>query len=466
MKRLYIATVFLGAVLLGSGCKKFLDVNDNPNSPMDVGEKLILPPVEITVSTQVVGGFNGTNAAYWMQQLSQNQPSPGQETFKIFPVDVDNTWTFFIYPNILNNLRLMMNKARAAGHNEYMAIGKTLYAFNLAIATDLWGSVPNTDAMKLPEIIRPKYDSQESIYASLQTTLDSAIYFASQPKSAIAPGTDDLIFQGDMSKWKKFAYMLKARFYLRLTKAPGHTAAAQADLALAALANAFGDNSDNALVAYAGGAKKESPWFKNTEPGAGGVVMNKTFIDFLQGNNDPRLPIIATKDVDGGYTGRVPGATPVPDPDALSKVDSFYAADNASLYLATYSEALSIKAEATFYKSGAAAAQPIYQAAIKAHMDMLKVAAADAQAYINSRPALTATNALQQIIYEKYVAGFLSIETYNDWRRTGFPVLQLPQNMFGTGFPRRWPYPSNELLANPQPEQSATTADRVWWDTK
>nr|WP_295870078.1 SusD/RagB family nutrient-binding outer membrane lipoprotein [uncultured Chitinophaga sp.] len=466
MRRLHIATIFLGTVLLGSGCKKFLDVNQDPNNPMQVSEKLILPPVEVTMSTQVVGGFNGVNNAYWMQQLSQNQPSPGQETFRIFPVDVDNTWTFYIYPNILNNLRLMMDQARAAGHNEYMAIGKTLFAFNLAIATDVWGNVPYTEAMKLPANATPKYDSQESIYQQLQAQLDSAIYFASQPKSAIAPGTDDYIYQGNMAKWKKLAYMLKARFYLRLTKAPGHTAAAQADLALAALANAFVDNSDNATVSYTGGAQAESPWFKNTEPGAGGVVMNKTFIDFLKNSNDPRLPIIATKDVDGGYTGRVPGATTIPDPDVLSKVNAFYAATDAPLFLATYTEALFIKAEATFIKSGAAAATPVYQAAIKAHMDMLKVDGAAAQAYINSRPALTAANGIKEIIYEKYVAGFLSIETYNDWRRTGFPQLQLPENPFVNYIPRRWPYPSNEILANPQPDQKATTADRVWWDAK
>ncbi|SKA00307.1 Starch-binding associating with outer membrane [Chitinophaga eiseniae] len=466
MRRLHIATIFLGTVLLGSGCKKFLDVNQDPNNPMEVSEKLILPPVEVTVSTQVVGGYNGSNAAYWMQQLSQNQPSPGQETFRIFPVDVDNTWTFYIYPNILNNLRLMMNQARAAGHNEYMAIGKTLYAFNLAIATDVWGNVPSSEAMKLPEVSRPKYDSQESVYQQLQVLLDSAIYYAGQPKSAVVPGTDDFIYQGNMAKWKKLAYMLKARFYMRLTKAPGHTAAAQADLALAALANAFADNSDNAMVSYTGGAQAESPWFKNTEPGAGGVVMNKTFIDFLKNNNDPRLPIIATKDVDGGYTGRVPGATTIPDPTVLSQVNSFYAAADAPLFLATYTEALFIKAEATFIKSGAAAATPVYQAAIKAHMDMLKVDGAAAQAYINSRPALTAANGIKEIIYEKYVAGFLSIETYNDWRRTGYPQLQLPESPFVNYIPRRWPYPSNEILANPQPDQKVTTADRVWWDAK
>ncbi|HVI46581.1 MAG TPA: SusD/RagB family nutrient-binding outer membrane lipoprotein [Chitinophaga sp.] len=466
MRKINFAIILLGAATLGSSCKKFLDINQDPNNPLQVAEKLILPPVEVTVSTQVVGGFNGTNAAYWMQQLSLNQPAPDQETYRILPSDVDNTWTFYLYPNIFNNLKEMMAEARKSGHNEYMAIGKALYAFNLAITTDLWDKVPYSQALQTPSVMKPKYDNQEAVYIGIQQMLDSALYYANKPGSKIVPGGDDYIYQGDMEKWKKFIYLMKARFYLRLTKAPGHDAKLQADSALTALSNAFGSNDDNATVPYPGTAQAESPWYQNTLPGAGGVTMSKTFIDFLANNNDPRLPIIATKDAAGGYSGRVPGDDPVADPTELSLVNTFYAGASSPLFLATYSEALFIKAEATFRKQGAAAAQPVLAAAIRSHMDLLKVPSAAADAYISSRPALTADNALEQIIYEKYVAGFLSIETYNDWRRTGYPQLQLAKNAFVNYIPRRWPYASGEVLTNPQPEQKVTTADRVWWDTK
>jgi hypothetical protein len=72
---------------------------------------------------------------------------------------------------------------------------------------------------------------------------------------------------------------------------------------------------------------------------------------------------------------------------------------------------------------------------------------------------------MEQIITEKYVADFLSPETYNDWRRTGFPRLRLVQNAYVDYIPRRWPYSFSEVLTNPQPEQEGvTTASRVWWD--
>ncbi|NSL88486.1 SusD/RagB family nutrient-binding outer membrane lipoprotein [Chitinophaga sp. Mgbs1] len=468
MRRIYLAATLLCTVLLGTGCKKFLDVNDDPNNPLGVSEKLLLPPVILTTTTQVLGGYNGSAAAYWTQQLSINQPAPGLESYRIVSNDVDNSWTFYIYPNALKNLKTMIDQATNTGHYEYVAIGKALVAFNLIVATDVWGSVPYSEAFKMPEVVKPKYDSQESIYITAQKLLDEALVAADKTTSPIKPSQDDLIFGGDMDKWKKFIYTLKARFYLRLVNAPGHTPAGEADNALNALKNGFTGNADNALIEYKDGAQKENPWFKNADEGAGGLVMGKTFIDFLKNNNDPRLPIISTTDSSKvKYVGKMNGGETVGNYMWLSRINKFYAGPGAQLFITTYAEAAFIKAEATLIKSGPAAAEPIYKEGIKAHMEMLKVDTAAIRIYVSSRPALTAANALEQIIYEKYVANFLSIETYNDWRRTGFPKLNLAENAFVNYIPRRWPYPSNETLANPQPEhKNVTTATRVWWDTK
>lgn len=475
-----LSIFFAGAIFAGTGCKKYLDINKDPNDPLSVSESLILPDVELTTSTNIVGGYNGQVAAYWMQQLSINQAPPNVETYRILDNDDDNTWSFYLYPNVFENLDVMIKEAETAGHHEYVAIGKTLFAFNMAITTDLWNSVPFSQALQPTAIPKPKYDKQEDIYNGIQNLLDSALYYIAQPSSKIAPGTDDLVYGGDMDAWKKFIYSLKARFYLRLTKAPGRTAAAQADSALAALQNGFTSNSDNAIVAYVGTSQAETPWYENTLPGAGGVVIAQSFIDSLIARNDPRLPVFATKGKGGTYNGRPSGTTTTTDYTAYSAPNIFYGGylpllapganqpgTAASLYLMTYSELLSIQAEATYIKSGAAAAQPIYEAAVGAHMTMLGINTTDQTTYIASRPLLTATNAIEQIITEKYVAGFLSIETYNDWRRTGFPQLTLAQNPYVNYIPRRWPYTFTEKQTNPQPEQNGvTTADRVWWDAQ
>jgi len=472
-KNITIIIAVVSIILINTGCKKFLNINKDPNDALTVSEALQLGPIEKTMAGNTVVV---TAAPYWTQQISINQPPPTLETYEIFPADVNNNWSFYLYPETFQNLKIMIGQAEVAHHNQYAAIGKALYAYNLAVATDYWNDIPYSQANNLA-FTKPKYDSQESIYHAVQSLLDSAIYYANLAPSAIAPSTDDFIYGGDMGEWKKFIYTLKARYYLRLSKAPGRTAAAQADSALTALQNGFTSNSDNATIIYAGSANDQNPWYGGTEPGAGGVVLAQFFVNGLIANNDPRLPVIANVNSAGTYTGRLSGDNPVPDYTVFSTIGSFYggslpldpnnaAGAAAPLIVSTYSEALFIKAEATFITQGAVAAQPIYQAAIASDMELLGVSAGSESTYIASKPLLTAANGIQQIIGEKYIADFLSAETYDDWRRTGFPVLALAQNAFVNYIPRRWPYPSGELLANPQPQQSATTADRVWWDAQ
>ncbi len=288
----------LGALLSLGSCKKFLNINTDPNHPLSVPESLILPPVEITLGTQVVGGYNGATNGYWMQQISINQTAPTVETYRILPLDVNNSWNAYIYPNVLNNLNNMVNQAEATNHYQYVAIGKTLMAYTFAIATDTWGDIPFSQAFNPSQYPKPVYDAQASIYSGIQKLLDSAIQYSNKT-SVVAPAGDDYIYSGDMGHWRKLMYMLKARFYLRLSNAPGRTAALQADSALTAIQNGFTANSDNTMIPYTGAAGGETPWYENTLPGAGGVVLGASFIDSLIARNDPRLPIIATTNKSG-----------------------------------------------------------------------------------------------------------------------------------------------------------------------
>ena len=121
--------------------------------------------------------------------------------------------------------------------------------------------------------------------------------------------------------------------------------------------------------------------------------------------------------------------------------------------------------------SGAAAADLPYRDGIRANMTKLGVAAAAINAYIAARPALASVaNPLQEIITEKYIANFLKTEPWNDWRRTGFPVVPLvPQAVINT-LPQRIRAPNSELSTNsvqlaatgfPTGEDGMKV--KVWW---
>ncbi|KIA94934.1 hypothetical protein OC25_08360 [Pedobacter kyungheensis] len=470
MKIIYYSITAL-LLLSVCSCKKFLDINQDPNNPTTVQESLILSPIELYTTTQIAAGYPAITTAYWTQQLALNQESPNIDTYRITPTDVNNTWSFDLYPAIFYNVRTMISNADQKGSNGYSGIGRVLLAYNLAACTDLWGDIPYSQAFQALNDVKPAYDSQESIYKVIQSTLDDAIVKLGAPSSGKAVGSDDFIYGGNLAAWKKFAYTLKARYYLRLSKAAGYNAATQADLALAALQNGFASNADNALITYAGTAKAENPWYQNTLPGAGGVVLSSNLINGLKANNDPRLPILANPGSGNDYIGRTSGTAAATDPTIYATVGTFfggYIDGNSSgaagpVYLSTYAEALFLKAEATLYKSGAVAATPIYSSAIGANMDMLKVAATDKAAYLSAHAVLDPVTPLKTIIGEKYIADFLSLEVYNDWRRTGYPTLSVVQNAFKPYIPQRFPYPSQEITSNPQPQQSIATSTKVWW---
>jgi hypothetical protein len=448
-------------VLFCGSCKKFIDVNQNPNNPENVQESLILAPSEVVVSNSLVAGNAAIIIQEYLQVVALNQPVPQAGTYLLRNADMDGDWSTF-YVTALNNLQMLNKNAEADGKSNYAAIAKILTALTLGTATDIWGDVPYSQAFQGSKNFKPVYDQQKDVYQSIQNLLDSSILDMAK-QSAIKPGSDDYFYQGDMDKWKRLAYTLKARYYMHLTKAPGHTAAAQADLALQALANGMTSNDDDLKLSFPGTPGQENIWYQNFMP-VSTLILASHFVDGLKATNDPRLPVMVRPAEETGlYTGRQIGSNDVGSLESYSRPNDFYAGTSAYNYLVNYSEALFLKAEATYIKSGADAAQPIFQEAIKSHMDKLGISSAAANNYLATRGTLTSANALQRIMEEKSIANFLNIENFTDWRRTGYPALVKVPNAL-SDIPRRLLYPQVEIISNPQPQQSATLTSRVWWD--
>jgi hypothetical protein len=148
------------------------------------------------------------------------------------------------------------------------------------------------------------------------------------------------------------------------------------------------------------------------------------------------------------YRGHVSGSGSG-DTRQWSRIGNFFAGDSASLNWVSYSHAKFLEAEARLYASGAAAADAPYRAAIRASMEKVRVAPADIDAYIAARPALATTaNPLAEIMREKYVANFLKLEVWDDWRRTGFPAVQPVVSEYLTGIPQRLRTPDSEITNN------------------
>lgn len=456
-----IISIFTASML--AGCKKFLDVNDNPNLPGTVSESLLLGPVEAGTSTYIANGNAAVLVNQWMQYCVPNQPMPNTANYLVTTTTFDDYWNSF-YTIQMNNLHVLNLQATANGNTMYAGIAKVLTAYTLGNATDFWGDVPFSESFQGTNVSTPKFDSQERIYNTLQLLLDSAITELGEGKGT-TPGTDDYMYSGDMSLWIKMAYTLKARYYMHLTKATGHDAAAQASLALSALEKGMSSNSDDCYFPYAGSGTSSSPWylhFFNTTT----LVLASHYVDTLVSRADPRLPYLVSKaNATGLYHGNVIGSG-ADNIDYFSVPGSFYGDIASNGYVLNAAEADFMKAEATYIVSGYVAAQPIYRKAIV--NNMLKVgvdtSSSAAQTYLSKRGTLTAENALQRIIEEKNIANNFSTENWVDWRRTGYPAISLVANDNITSLPRRFLYPNSEISTNGANVPAVKVTERVWWD--
>jgi hypothetical protein len=453
------------AVMQLSACQDFLDVNTNPNAPESATVDIRLPALEATFIHSSYYGSVALWGSEWTQQWAFNASARSYaevQKYELQDTDASTTWDY-LYSRPGNASFTMARDASAEADSYYKGIAKLFQAWTFQLITDLWGPAPYTDAFK-PEIREPKYVSQQTIYNGVFANLDTAVSLLSIPSGPRRPSTNDLLYAGDMTKWNKLAHFLQARANLRLAYASGEDKISRANKTLAALAGGFASNADDADFTYPGGANARNPNYTFVDLRT--VFVGSQFmIQMLQSRNDPRLGILFTPiyydSIRGTgtarrtfpakpntFVGHLAGSDVFQADSTVSQIGPFFSAENAPLNVASYSDQKFTEAEARFIVSGAAAADGAYRDGIRANMTKLGVPAAAITAYVNARPALTAANALQEIITEKYIANFLKTEPWNDWRRTGFPAIPLvPQAVIPT-IPQRIRAPSSELSSN------------------
>jgi hypothetical protein len=348
------------------------------------------------------------------------------------------------YAGGLYDLKLIEDKAEAAGASAYVGVAKIMTAMYLGVLTDHFGDIPYTNALQGADNLKATFDSQADIYTTIFTLLSEGKDALAQP-SSVTPGGDDLIHGGDLAAWAATADGLRARHLNHLSKTSQYNAAN----VIAAC-----DDALNAGVYCTIGfeaALNQNPWYQFTVIDRAGYISQfGTMYDMMEASSDPRINLYRSAD---------------------SLTMPAYGDATSALPIVTPFEIMFVKAEAQLAGS-ASDARATLEAAIESHMTWLGVDAGDIQAYV---AALPATTDLELIMNEKYVAMFSSSESWTDWRRTGFPTLSAPADANLSGMPRRMPYPEGEYLYNadnvPMPLTSSpddkfgvTTTYRLWWD--
>ncbi|MGB4844972.1 MAG: SusD/RagB family nutrient-binding outer membrane lipoprotein [Ferruginibacter sp.] len=496
-----LITVSLG--MLGGGCAKiddFGDTNVNPNG--------ISSPITSALLTNVesqLGGFASVlRTAVYSQYIAENQYTD-VSLYALPLLEMSGT-----YSGPLNDLQVIINYnadpktaaiAAANGSNaNQIAIAKILKAYLYWVTTDRWGDIPYSEALQGAANLLPKFDKQEDIYFAMI----SDIKLATSSFDIGTPIKGDIMYNGDLGKWKKLGNSLRMLMALRLSNrypAAGGKAAVEFADAYTADGGIMTSNADNFTQPYPGGAFK-NPWFLVYET-RDDYASSKTMGDVLNGLGDTRLsafgtnstmfPTGLTRDLAIAYGNSVGnGQSRVLRAD-LRTADAPYVVLPCSIVLLASAEGKergwipgSASADyaagvaASFQQWGltmpaayltgganyaAGAGVPGSIGAGAAPYDNFRVASS------NIQDAAT-TTALQRIALQRWIAAFPNgNEGWAEFRRTGVPNLKTTR--FNTGpFVRRYVYGNTDYGLNNANTLEAVGRiaggdkqdSHVWWD--
>ena len=466
-------------LLLSGGCKKFLNVNQDPNNLANAQPAQLLPTVQASIGV-ALGDDYYPYGNIWAQYFTQSAVASQYKTIDQYlqlNSDFNYAWNH-LYQSALINDQLMINNC--IGNNteiQFLAIGYVLKAYTLQLTTDGFGDIPLSEALQGAANKNPAYDKQQNVYDSVFALCErgKALMDNTDPNN---PGAADLIFQGDMDSWTAFANTLELRAYLRLTKiAPS--------VAQAGIAALYGSGaaflSSNAQITYSATGGNQNPFYiKEVALGQTvNLVASQTVISQFVRNNDPRQFVLFDSLGNGSDSiTYLPQGSFAQNTNFVASTPSALTAGNpqdpnsalAPVILISASESNFLQAEAVSRGWGTGSASALFTAGINASFATDGIPDSAASYLLNAPdaqfPAATSAQ-LQAIITQKYYAmcGSQGFEAWTEWRRTGFPTFFVPSAASGgRPFPQRFLYPQSELTGNLNYPGTVTETTPVWWD--
>lgn len=482
MKKIWYKSAAASLVMLTMvGCNDFGDMNVNPNNPSVPVTASLLSGAERSVGTlngQVGPAAANSAPALYVQQIS-DITYVEESRYKTINFNYSG-W----YTGPLNSFQQIINlntgegtkvAAAAYGSNaNQIATARILKAYVFQWLTDRWGDIPYSQALKGNENFSPAFDKQQDIYNDLFKEWKEAA--AQFDNGATVQG--DIILGGNIARWKKFANSLRLIAALRISQADATKGAAEFKAALAD--GVLASNADNIQYKHLTDANNENPLYNNyVTTNRKDFGVSDTFINYLKKVNDPRLPFIASKNNLGEYRGVPYAVFPVTwKAQDVSLIAPTLSAQNAPVNIMTYAQVMFAKAEAASRGWITDDAKTLYEASIKASMQQWMGASYTEDAYkaYIAQPdvAYDSAKALERIGTQRWIALFFQgTESWNSWRRIGFPKLTptaAPLNG-GTGIPVRLAYPTTANSLNQKNYQEVVARQGkddqytpVWWD--
>ncbi|KGL62832.1 SusD/RagB family nutrient-binding outer membrane lipoprotein [Polaribacter sp. Hel1_85] len=446
----------------------FEEVNKNPNDPSVVPSELLLAGIIRGTANTLQSTFNGgETGSCWVQHLGKPVYNDN-ELYIPRQSTIDGVWQN-LYSVVAKDASIMEQLANEEGNSNLEGVALVLRANAFHNLTDIYGNIPMSEAL-LGDAgnITPIYDDSETVvYPAILSMLDKAMSLLNGTGDIDA--SQDLMYGGDYTLWKKYAGSLKFKVLMRAA-AGGYNATSQLK-ALVASGNLFTSNADEARLVYLASAPNANPFFETLVDGGRSAewCLNEELVEFMKAYNDPRLAVYAQEvggdGSGGGYVGKPAGIRDIGnsfygDSNNVSLIGTKYIEAEQPYYFMTYAHLSLLMAEAAEKGLIGGAAADYFKQGIDASMASNGVAA-----------VIDYTGGANQIAEQIWVALYMQgFEAWSEWRRTGVPVLPLAIDAVETSIPTRYSYPLTQQSLNNVNYTSAVAtqgADKLttslWW---
>lgn len=453
MKNNYIYIVAILMLFSLLGCQKFDYYQDNPNKPTNATPALLMASI-----CQNIFNNNPINAAYASRHLTYyERPSES----------VNYNWNRGGFGGFTSLTQVKKMSELATDNKNYQGIAKLFRAIYFTKLTETFGDIPYSEALQGEANDKPKYDTQEDVYAGVLAELEEANELL-QTGNGVVDG--DIIYNGDVLKWKKLVNAFRLRTLMHLSKKEGQTKINVKEQFKQIMDDParyplLTSNTDNGQLVF----NSSDP--SNYYPTAGHlsvttlVSLEASFVEMLQLRKDPRLfsfgePIAGkTAGVFENYKGVDAGLSPA-DQQSTAAGSSLIARRyvdlknpiNEPMIFLSYAEQEFVIAEAIQRGWITGDLETHYKQAVTASMTFYGINNARITTYL-AEPlvALNGTDVLNKIWIQKYISFYMNSgwEPFYEQRRTGVPVLRVgPGTLNGGRVPKRWQYPLNEVQLN------------------
>src|SRR4051812_39588105 len=293
MKRTRLSVAAVAAVVSATACQTDLTgLNTNPNNPTSAPPAALFTNAVQSAVGRWVGASQLSGTELFAQHLAQVQCV--EEDRGRLRTETIDSWFTNSYIAELEDFQKVIDAGKAANSANTSGPATVMQQWVFQNMTDFWGDIPYSEALQgdAGGPLKPKYDTQQSIYTGLLKSLTDASAAMKTGSTDPALGNGDPIYKGDIAKWLRLSNSLHARMAMRISKADAAKAAAELTAVFSGPGGVMTSNADNARLAWPGDGVFDNPW-AGTFSTRDDHRVSKTLLDTLNALGDPRMKIFA-----------------------------------------------------------------------------------------------------------------------------------------------------------------------------